>query len=94
VRVQYEALIGRFIDEISGQIERERARGVAPPGPEARGLATMLMWQAERVLLLTLVDAAHAIDQETLIETAVTLWLRVIYSESDPAVGAKSRPLH
>lgn len=78
----WQRLIGRFVDAAAEQIERERAAGVASADvPEARALATMLVWMTERSLYLAISEAAPVFDDDDLlVETLTDVWWRAVYA--------------
>lgn len=82
----------RIVDMGTRQIERERELGVAPPGPDARTTAAMLLWMGERMLFF---DVAHAparvpIDDEAIAASA-DVFLRAVYLDDDPPLPGVSR---
>jgi AcrR family transcriptional regulator len=84
VRETWESIVSRLNERTAQQIERERSRGIAPAGPPARDLAKALMWQAERLFFLSLIDSRQAFPDDSLIEILLTQWLRTIYVADDP----------
>lgn len=84
VRQTWQQIISGLIDATSAAIERERERNVAPPGPDARLLAQSLVWQGERQLFLSLIDALDAANRDELNEIGPSMWMRAIYLADDP----------
>lgn len=76
---QWDRILGGFIDAAAAAIERDRASGVATPGPPARALAAALMWMGERNLGLMTTRSANAIRVEDMAETMTTIWLRTVF---------------
>jgi AcrR family transcriptional regulator len=72
-----------FIGASARRIERDRRRGLAPPGPEAQPLAAALMWMTERALYQQISggDPAFA-EPEVFIDTLTDVWWRAIYAPS------------
>jgi AcrR family transcriptional regulator len=91
VREQWQEVMAGLSDATRHAIERERERGVAPAGPDAQRLAESLIWQGERLLFLTLMDASGAMDLDELVDLGVALWLRSIYLSDDPAPRRRTR---
>lgn len=44
------ATLQHFTEAVAAEIDRDRAAGLAPPGPDSRALAATVMWGAERAL--------------------------------------------
>jgi TetR/AcrR family transcriptional regulator, ethionamide resistance regulator len=65
-------------------IERERASGAAPPGPDAADLAQVLLWASERNAFRAYCDLPGALSWEELLEVTTSLWMRAIYLHDDP----------
>ncbi|SNR95038.1 transcriptional regulator, TetR family [Haloechinothrix alba] len=80
----WQQIISGLIDATTAAIERERERGVAPAGPEARVLAQGLVWQGERLLFVGLINAVDAMTNEELAEVGSVMWMRAIYLADDP----------
>lgn len=79
LQAQWDNILGRFIDAAATGIERDRAAGVAIPGPPARSLAAALMWMGERNLGLMSSRSENAIPLDEMAETVTTIWLRTVY---------------
>lgn len=84
VAEHWHEIISGLADRSKVAIERERELGVAPPGADARTLADCLIWQGERLLFLSLIDAPRAMSVVELVETCSSIWLRAIYLAEDP----------
>ena len=77
----WRRLIGRFTSSAAEQIDRERAAGIAPPGPDSGALGAMLTWTTERCLYLAVSDGEPAFaDDEALVATLTHVWWRAIYA--------------
>jgi AcrR family transcriptional regulator len=75
-----------FTDTIAGQIERERRAGVAPDGPDARGLAAALLWGTQHCLYAAGLGVDGDLDGERgAYEPLMAMWTRSIYG--DPGAG-------
>lgn len=75
----YQGVVGRFVDAVTAQIEREVAGGRARVEDPAR-TAAALVWMNERLLTETLGrDAAD--DPELLAGVLFAVWSRTIYGD-------------
>jgi AcrR family transcriptional regulator len=74
-----------WVADVTGIIESERARGVAPPGPPARDLAIVLVQMNERVQYATFAAETPSIEATSVIDVLVDVWLRAIYGSPDPS---------
>jgi hypothetical protein len=73
----------RFSEAMGAEIERERKAGVALPGPDARQLASVLLWSTAQATYVAGLGADSALpDERAISETIVTLWERALYGES------------
>ena len=79
VRDVWNGVMERFVAETAAEIEAERARGVAPPGPPARDLAVALNLMNERVLHAAFAGQRPAPAAGDVVEVLLTVWLRTIY---------------
>ena len=72
--------MARFTKAAAAQIERDRASGVAPPGPDARPLAAALLWMNERCFYVASIGAESALRrQDALADALVGVWLPAVY---------------
>jgi AcrR family transcriptional regulator len=69
---------------IENAIERERERGVAPPGLSARTTAQALAWQAERLHFRAWAQLPGAMSQDELCEACLGAYMRLIFVADDP----------
>ena len=80
---QWIAGIELFTDAIAGQIERERRAGVAPDGPDARGLAAALLWGTQHCLYAAGLGVDSDLDGERdAYEPLMAMWTRSIYGDA------------
>jgi AcrR family transcriptional regulator len=70
----------RFIDATASQITLERAAGTAPPGPDAKSLATALVSMNEQAFLTRSHTRRSTTRDRALVDTLAHIWLRSIYS--------------
>jgi AcrR family transcriptional regulator len=86
-------VIERFTTAIAREIDNERDAGIASGGIDSRALAAMLLWSTERcayVAGLALDDDLP--DEQAILNSIVTLWLRAIYAET-PDLGRPAGPV-
>jgi TetR/AcrR family transcriptional regulator, ethionamide resistance regulator len=75
----------RFIDSAAEQIERERASGVALPGPpDARLLATVLENMNEQACFTQSLSRRSPARDRKLVDALTTIWLRSVYGITSP----------
>ncbi|MEA2472098.1 MAG: TetR/AcrR family transcriptional regulator, ethionamide resistance regulator [Thermoleophilaceae bacterium] len=73
-------LVTGFSRAAARRIERDRAAGLAPPGPPARPLAAALVWMDERAYYLATSGGEPALESEARVaETLAEIWLRAVY---------------
>lgn len=83
VRDVWDADRNSFVSPIAELIEAERVAGNAPPGPDSRALATILLDLNDRSLeRLALGDP---LPVEERIDALVTVWVRTIYGTGAPS---------
>lgn len=83
LRQRWIAIIDRFTTSIAAEIDRERAAGTAPPGPDSHQLASVLLWSTAHCLHVAGSHAnAQMPDEAGLFETMMTVWLRSIYGHA------------
>jgi AcrR family transcriptional regulator len=71
----------RFIDATAEQIERERAAGIALPGPpSAQALASVLIAMNDRALHKASLSRSRTSEAE-MIDALTVVWLRTIYGD-------------
>lgn len=85
VREQWQRIVDELIDRMAATIERERERGAAPPGPDARRLAECLLWMGERMQFLVFTRAPGAMTPDELVDVGSTILMRAVYVDDDPA---------
>jgi AcrR family transcriptional regulator len=80
LRELWIGIIDRFTTSIAAEIDRERAAGSAPPGPDSHQLASVLLWSTAHCLHIAGTDAnRHMPDEAGLFDTMMTVWVRSIY---------------
>ncbi len=73
----------RFSEAMGAEIERERAAGLARPGPDARQLASALLWSTAQCTYVAGLGADPALpDERAIFDTIVSIWERAIYGAS------------
>ena len=76
------SIVDRFVDAIAGQIDRERAAGLAPAGTDSTALATMLVWSAERMMYIAsgpVPGALHGVERA--VGPVGELWRSAVYGD-------------
>ncbi len=80
LRAMWLDVIERFSKAMGAEIERERAAGLAPPGPDGRQLTAALLWSTAQCTYVAGLGVDPALPSERAIfETIVTIWERAIY---------------
>ncbi|WP_409329425.1 TetR/AcrR family transcriptional regulator [Trujillonella humicola] len=87
-RTLWHDVIAMPVGHMVAAIDRERRRGLAPPGPDAEHLALNLIWHGERMLFLMLTGAPGNMSVDELVDSATTVWMRAIYLDDDPDPAA------
>ncbi|MEV8443671.1 TetR/AcrR family transcriptional regulator [Actinosynnema sp. NPDC051121] len=72
----------RFVDATASQIDLERAAGVAPPGPDAKSLAAVLVAMNEQAFLSRSRSRRSTARDRELVDTLTCVWLRSVYGLS------------
>jgi TetR/AcrR family transcriptional regulator, ethionamide resistance regulator len=82
MRAVWPAALGRLTAGLAAEIERERASGRAPAGPDSQSLAATLVWTTERCLYIAGLglEGAPADDDET-VEALTRIWLGALYGD-------------
>jgi AcrR family transcriptional regulator len=80
MRTMWLEAAARFTEGIAGEIDRQRAAGIAPPGPDSRELTAALLWGTERTFYI----AGLAVDsplrsEERAVPALYALWRGAIY---------------
>jgi hypothetical protein len=83
VRKLWGRVIAGFVEETAAVIELERARGAAPPGPDARALATALNWMNERVFYASFAGQDPALADNAMLDALLSVWSRSIYRDDN-----------
>ena len=78
IRDLWGQVLHRFTTAAAAQIEKDRAAGVATPGPPPKALAGALVAMNERCFYFALVGTEAASDEQ-LVETLTWVWLRSVY---------------
>jgi AcrR family transcriptional regulator len=81
----WHSLADQYSTAIAAQIDRERAAGVAPPGPpRSRDLARALVAMTERFNDDASLVSPTPRGDRVLIDTLTTIWVRSIYGDVAP----------
>lgn len=81
----WESWLGRFVAPVAAFIEGDRASGLAPEGPPADMLLTLLLAMNVDCLQRMLRAETSADDADAQIDALTTVWIRSIYGHADPA---------
>ncbi len=81
-RELWSSVMDKWVGYAAGAIEAERARGAAPPGADARQLAIALVSMNERVQYATFAAEPPSLDDDTVMDVLLEIWLKSIYGES------------
>lgn len=76
---QWTSLWGRAITLAAELLDRERAAGVAPAGPDSRHLAATLIWGTERVLYVSGLEDDVFADERDCVESLIVMWHAALY---------------
>jgi AcrR family transcriptional regulator len=80
LRVLWLGVVARFTDGIAGEIDRQRAAGIAPHGTDSRELTAALLWATERSLYVAGLDAGSPLSsEEGSVPALYALWRGAIY---------------
>jgi AcrR family transcriptional regulator len=80
VRRFWQGLVQQLVEATAKQIERERAAGIAPPGPPAaRSLARVLVGMCDRAWYEAAGSPPSARADRELTDTLTAVWLRAVY---------------
>jgi AcrR family transcriptional regulator len=81
-RELWSGVMEKWVAYAAEAIEAERARGAAPPGVDARQLATALVSMNERVQYATFAADPPSLPDETVTDVLLEVWLKSIYGEA------------
>jgi AcrR family transcriptional regulator len=80
LRTMWLDVIERFSADVSAEIDRERAAGLAPAGVRSQTLAAMLLWSTERCMHVAGIGVdANMPSQLEMFEPLLEMWQRTIY---------------
>lgn len=73
-------VFARFSESMGAEIERQRAAGLAQPGPDGRRLASALLWSTAQCTYVAGLGADPTLpDERAIFETILSIWERAIY---------------
>jgi AcrR family transcriptional regulator len=84
VRDAWLDVIDAAASQHEAAIIRERERGVAPPGCDARHTAEALAWQAERLCFRAWAQLPGAMSKKDLGDVCLEAYMRMIFLADDP----------
>lgn len=80
LRTVWLQALSRLTDGLASEIDRERATGGAPAGPDSRSLAATLVWTTERCLYVSGLGIRDSLDDEShLVDALTRIWLGAMY---------------
>jgi AcrR family transcriptional regulator len=80
LRTVWLEMLDGLADAIRSEIDRERAAGRAPDGPDSKHLAVMLAWATERCLYISGLGLLDSLEgEEDTVEGLSRIWLAAIY---------------
>jgi AcrR family transcriptional regulator len=90
LRVLWLGVVQRFTLAVAAEIDRERAVGLAPPGPDSRQVAAALIWGTERCLYVAGLGADENVHTEAeLVDPLMALWMGALYGGTVPSKPAR-----
>jgi AcrR family transcriptional regulator len=82
LREMWIEVVERFTDGVAAAIDEERAAGHAPPGPDSRQLAAVLLWSTAHSLYVSGTGVDEDLGGESeIFETVLEIWFRAIYAD-------------
>jgi AcrR family transcriptional regulator len=82
-------VVTRFSEAVAVEIDRQRAAGLAPEGPDSRKLGSALIWGTERCLYVAGLGVDEQLpDEVASLDAVLPLWIGTIYG-SPKAAPAK-----
>lgn len=83
LRAMWMDIIDRFAQAFSGEIDRERAEGLAPPGADSAKLASILLWSSAQCAYVAGLGIDERLpDLEALFEPMLAVWMRALYGDA------------
>jgi AcrR family transcriptional regulator len=80
LRAVWPAALARLTAGLTAEIERDRALGRAPVGPDSRSLAATLVWTTERCLYVSGLGIEGTLnDGADTVEALTRIWLGALY---------------
>lgn len=84
LREQWMGIVRRYTDGVATGIDRARAAGELPAGPDSRHLAASLLWGSERVFYIAGLGGDDNLrSEEDAVETLVAIWTGALYGRAD-----------
>jgi TetR/AcrR family transcriptional regulator, ethionamide resistance regulator len=80
LRTMWLGAVARFTEAIAGEIDRQRAAGLAPTGIDTRELTTTLLWATERSFYIAGLDVDSPLaSEERAVLALYAVWHGAIY---------------
>jgi TetR/AcrR family transcriptional regulator, ethionamide resistance regulator len=84
LRAMLVAVLEPFRRAIAEELERERASGIAPQGPDSERLVAALLWSSLSCLHIAgLSDVDDIPDEESAAQLLTAIWMRTLYGHAD-----------
>ena len=83
IRELWLTVIDEFTTAIAGEIDRQRAAGLAPPGPPSRPLVATLLWStAQCAYLVDLGVDDDLADEDLTLGAVIAMWTGALYGNA------------
>jgi AcrR family transcriptional regulator len=80
LRTMWLGVFRRFTDGIAGEIDRQRAAGLAPPGIDSRELTTVLLWATERSFYVAGLGLQPELrSEQRAVQALFAMWRGAVY---------------
>ena len=77
---QWLTFVARFSEAVGEEIDRQRAAGLAPLGPDSRQLAASLLWITQDLIYVSTSDAEpNVLTPDGALATLEAIWAAAIY---------------
>jgi TetR/AcrR family transcriptional regulator, ethionamide resistance regulator len=84
LRAMLVAVLEPFRRAIAEELDRERASGIAPQGPDSERLVAALLWSSLSCLHIAgLGDVDDIPDEESAAQLLTTIWMSTLYGQAD-----------
>jgi AcrR family transcriptional regulator len=88
MRALWLGIVRRFTDAVSVELDRQRERGLAPPGLPSRRLAAALLWSTERCLYVGGLGLDDDMPpEEQMLGPLMAIWTGTLYGDTSGVIG-------